>query len=277
MYGMSIFRGRNSEKKLDDDSSRFAKVSELRDALGPLNGRTLQYCNEACLKRYLEARNWNVDKAKKMLEESIKWRATYKPEEIRWHEVAQVGETGLISKANFQDRDGRSVLIMRPGMQKTKAGEGNLRHLVYLSENVILNLPEDKEQMTWLIDFTGWTMNTNVPISVARDIINVLQNHYPERLGEVILYNPPRIFEAFWKAVKLFVDAKTSKKMKFVYPKRKDCEEVMNSSFDIESLPVEFGGKVHLKYNHEELCREMAMEDVKTAKFWQIDPVLITA
>lgn len=60
------------------------QVNELKDALGPLSGRSLQYCSEACLKRYLEARNWNVDKSKKMLEETLRWRSTYKPEEIRW-------------------------------------------------------------------------------------------------------------------------------------------------------------------------------------------------
>jgi len=60
------------------------QVCELRAALGPLSGRSLQFCTDSCLRRYLEARNWNVDKAKKMLEETIKWRATFKPEEIRW-------------------------------------------------------------------------------------------------------------------------------------------------------------------------------------------------
>ena len=60
------------------------QVAELRAAIGPLSGRRLKYCTHACLRRYLEARNWNVDKAKKMLEESLKWRSTYKPEEIRW-------------------------------------------------------------------------------------------------------------------------------------------------------------------------------------------------
>jgi len=59
-------------------------VNELRAALGPLAGRRSLYCTDACLRRYLEARNWNVDKGKKMLEETLKWRATYKPEEIRW-------------------------------------------------------------------------------------------------------------------------------------------------------------------------------------------------
>lgn len=62
----------------------YIQVAELREALGPLSGRQLKYCTDACLRRYLEARNWNVDKSKKMLEETLKWRSTYKPEEIRW-------------------------------------------------------------------------------------------------------------------------------------------------------------------------------------------------
>ena len=33
------------------------------------------------------------------------------------HEVAHEGETGKVSRANFRDRDGRTVLIMRPGKQ----------------------------------------------------------------------------------------------------------------------------------------------------------------
>lgn len=61
------------------------QVKDLRTSLGAtLSGRDLQYCNDACLRRYLEARNWNVDKSKKMLEESLKWRSKFKPEEIRW-------------------------------------------------------------------------------------------------------------------------------------------------------------------------------------------------
>lgn len=33
------------------------------------------------------------------------------------HEVAHESETGKVSKGNFQDRLGRTVLIMRPGKQ----------------------------------------------------------------------------------------------------------------------------------------------------------------
>lgn len=272
---MSLFRRKPAShtNQADDSSTRDPKVSNLRAALGPLSGRSLKFCTDACLRRYLEARNWNLDKTKKMLEETLKWRSTFKPEEIRWHEVAQEGETGKVSKANFHDRLGRTVLIMRPGKQNTSSPEGNIRHLVYLMENAILNLPEGQEKMSWLIDFNGWSLNTNIPIKTARGIIYILQNHYPERLALVVLYSPPRFFEAFWKVVKYFIDTKTFEKIKFVYPNNKDSVELMKTFFDAENLPIEFGGKATLNYDHEEFSSLMAQDDVKTAKFWGFDDV----
>lgn len=247
------------------------KVNELKDAIGPQSGRNLQFCTNACFRRYLEARNWNVEKSKKMLEETLKWRSTFKPEEIRWNEVAIEGETGKIYRANFHDRNGRSVLILRPGMQNTTSLDNQMRHLVYLLENAILNLPEGQEQMSWLIDFTGWSITNNVPIKSARETINILQNHYPERLAIAFLYNPPRIFEAFWKIVKYFLDAKTFQKVKFVYPKNKDSVELMRTYFDEQNLPKEFGGKALLNYNYEEFSKMMTQDDVKSAALWGLD------
>lgn len=62
----------------------FWQINELRDAIGPLSGRSLQYCTDACLRRYLEARNGNIDKSKKMMQETLMWRLAFKPDEIRW-------------------------------------------------------------------------------------------------------------------------------------------------------------------------------------------------
>ncbi|XP_009788163.1 uncharacterized protein [Nicotiana sylvestris] len=266
-----MFRRKNHSNVEQEGEEKQHKVKELRASLGPLSGRNLQYCTDACLRRYLEARNWSVDKSRKMLEETLKWRSSFKPEEIRWHEVAIEGETGKVYKANFHDRYGRTVLILRPGKQNTSALDNQMKHLVYLIENAILNLPEGQEQMAWLIDFTGWSITNNVPIKSARETINILQNHYPERLAVAFLYNPPRIFEAFWKIVKYFMDPKTFQKVKFVYPKNKDSVELMKSFFDVDNLPTEFGGSATLNYDHEEFSRQMAQDDVKAAKFWGFD------
>ncbi|KAB2623935.1 random slug protein 5-like [Pyrus ussuriensis x Pyrus communis] len=131
-----------SHQQENDPLNHDAKINELKAAIGPLSGRSLQFCTDACFRRYLEARNRNLDKAKKMSEETLKWRSTYKPEEIRWREVACEGETGKVYRASFRDRSGRTVLILRPGilmllemLQNTVSIDNQMRHLVYLMKH----------------------------------------------------------------------------------------------------------------------------------------------
>ncbi|KAL0907208.1 hypothetical protein M5K25_025762 [Dendrobium thyrsiflorum] len=261
-------RKQHSHTEENDGTHQEAKINELKSAIGPISGRSKQFCSDACFRRYLVARSWNVDKSKKMLEDTLNWRAVYKPEEIRWPEVAMEGETGKIYRATFQDKDGRTVLVLRPGKQNTSSHDNQLRHLIYLLENAILNLPEGQEQMVWLIDFGGWSLSNSVPIKMARETAHVLQNHYPERLAVAFLYNPPRIFETFWKVVKYFLDPTTFQKVKFVYPKNKESIEIMHKHFDENILPKEFGGRSEAHYDYEEFSRLMAKDDLKSIKAW---------
>jgi hypothetical protein len=82
--------------------------------------------------------------------------------------------------------------------QNTTSATGQIKYLVYSLEKAIMNLTEDQEKMVWLTDFQSWTLGST-PLKVTRETVNVLQDCYPERLGLAILYNPPRIFESFWK------------------------------------------------------------------------------
>lgn len=81
--------------------------------------------------------------------------------------------------------------------QNTNAVNEQILYLVYCMENAILNLNPDQEQMVWLISFQRWN-SSNISLKVTRETAKVLQNHYPERLGLGILYDPPKIFESFW-------------------------------------------------------------------------------
>ncbi|KAF0910361.1 hypothetical protein E2562_001539 [Oryza meyeriana var. granulata] len=269
---MFSFRKKHASRfNADDIEQQEAKIQELRAALGPLSSSGEKYCTEACLRRYLEARNWNVDKSRKMLEETLKWRAAYRPQDIRWPEISVESETGKMYRASFVDREGRTVVIMRPAKQNTSSHEGQIRFLVYTLENAILSLPEDQEKMVWLIDFTGWTLANATPIKTARESANILQNHYPERLAIGILFNPPKVFEAFWKVVKHFLDPKSIQKVNFVYLKNEESMKIMHRYIDPEVLPIEFGGKNNVVYNHEEYSKLMMKDDIKMASFWASD------
>lgn len=247
------------------------KINELKAAIGHLSGRNLKFCTDQCLSRYLRARNWNVAKSKSMLEESLKWRTAYKPEEIRWLEVEHEGETGKAYRGTFKDREGRTVLVMRPAKQNTSSPDNQLRHLVYLLENAILNLPEGQEQMVWLIDFTGWSLSNAVSMKISKETLNILQNHYPERLGAAYVFNPPRIFEAFWKVIKVFVDPTTYQKIHFIYPKKTESMNLMEKHFDFDVLPADFGGKDKMEYDHKKYSALMMEDDVKLAALWGLD------
>lgn len=56
----------------------------MKRLIGPQSGKLALYCSDASISRYLRGRNWNVNKAVKMLKATLKWRMEYKPEEIRW-------------------------------------------------------------------------------------------------------------------------------------------------------------------------------------------------
>lgn len=68
--------------------------------------------------------------------------------------------------------------------------------------------------------------------------------------------------------VQYFLDPKTFQKVKFVYPKNKESVELMKSYFDVDNLPIEFGGKATMKYDHEAFSKLMVQDDVKGAKYW---------
>ncbi|XXG61243.1 hypothetical protein AAC387_Pa04g2950 [Persea americana] len=243
------------------------KIKEIRRSLGQLSDKLSIYCSDASISRYLRARNGNVKKATKMLKETLKWRFEYKPEEIRWEEVAHEAETGKIYRSNYIDKFGRTVLVMRPGCQNTKSTKGQIRYLVYCMENAILNLPSEQEQMVWLIDFQGFNMS-NISVKVTRETAHVLQDHYPERLGLAILYNPPKFFESFWTVVKPFLEPKTYKKVKFVYSDDLGTKKIMEDLFDMEKLESAFGGLNQTGFNINDYAERMREDDKRMPLFW---------
>ncbi|KAE8728300.1 dnaJ-like protein subfamily B member 1-like [Hibiscus syriacus] len=256
----------SSEKSLPYEEQQ-AKITEMRKFIGPLPEKLAIYCSDAAITRYLRARNWNVKKASKMLKETLKWRAEYKPEEIHWEEVAHEAETGKIYISNYIDKHGRTVLVMRPSCQNSKSTKGQIRYLVYCMENAILNLPADQEQMVWLIDFNGFNLS-HISVKVTRETAHVLQEHYPERLGVAILYNPPKFFEPFWTLVKPFLEPKTQNKVKFVYSVDLNTKKIMEDLFDMEKLESAFGGNDYSGFNINKYAERMREDDKRIHAFW---------
>ncbi|CAL5386094.1 unnamed protein product [Camellia sinensis] len=243
------------------------KIDEVRRLVGPLPDKLSIYCSDASISRYLKARNWNVKKATKMLKDTLKWRLEYKPEEIRWDEVAREAETGKIYRSKYADKHGRPVLVMRPSCQNSKSTKAQIRYLVYCMENAIMNLPQHQEEMVWLIDFHGYNLS-NISVMSTRETAHVLQDYYPERLGVAILYNPPKFFEPFWTLVKPFLEQKTANKVKFVYSGDPNSMKIVEDLFDMDQLESAFSGKDNAGFDINKYAERMGEEDKRMQSFW---------
>ncbi|CAI5958811.1 unnamed protein product [Closterium sp. NIES-65] len=276
------------EKPVDTPEEQEAKVTArygqdqvkaLREAIGPLAGRAKLFCTDACLRRYLRARGWNVAKAEKMLRDTLRWRHVYRPEEITWEDVAEEAATGKVYRTEFLDKQGRAVIVMSAGRQNTAGHAGQVRHLVYALENAINHLPAGTahSRMVWFIDFRGWTLRKAPPLKTSREVLSILQNHYPERLGQAVVYDPPPVFETFWKMIRPFVDPTTFKKILFVYPNKPATIAQLEEIFDLEHLDQGFGGRSTWAFELPVYSQAMRADDARAQAFWGIPASVIAS
>lgn len=206
------------------------------------------FCTRSCCIRYLRARSWNVPKATKMLKETLAWRTSYKPEQIRWEDVAAEAADGKMWVLEHPDKEGRPVVLMRPRNDTSHNNEARIRHLVYTLEQASRLADEwgtGDGKMAWLVDFVGYTRKNAPPIRVALHTLHVLQNHYPERLGKAVSYIPPLIFDLMWRAVSPFIDPVTHKKLVFLNKKAAAAGHLADH-FDLQHLDDTLGGAVPL-------------------------------
>lgn len=75
--------------------------------------------------------------------------------------------------------------------------------------------------------------------------MNILQSHYPERLGRAVIINVPFWLNAFYKMINPFIDPVTREKMRF------NPKVTQEGLFTAENVWKEFGGDVEFKYDHE--------------------------
>ena len=90
---------------------------------------------------------------------------------------------------NGFDKHGRPIIYLRPGRENTKAGPGQVRHVVFYFESAIRLMPEGTESIIVLIDFHGASARTSPGVGIAKEFMHVLSSHYPEQLGLALVVN----------------------------------------------------------------------------------------
>lgn len=161
-----------------------------KDKSGPLQDREKAWLTKECLLRYLRATKWNVDDAAKRLQSTLSWRREYGLDDFTPDYISPEQETGKQIIVGF-DKQGRPCQYLNPGRQNTDASPRQIQHLFYMVERVTDMMPAGVEMLSLMINFkpSKHRQNTSVPISMAREVLHILQNHYPERLGKALIIN----------------------------------------------------------------------------------------
>lgn len=89
------------------------------------------------------------------------------------------------------DINARPCQYLNPGLQNTKPSPRQVQHLVYMVERTIDLMVPGQENLALLINFksSGSRTNTAPPVSQGREVLNILQTHYPERMGRALIIN----------------------------------------------------------------------------------------
>jgi hypothetical protein len=176
------------------------------------------WANEAVATRYLRARNHSHSAALKMLCRTVEWRAASKPQEARCPRCCKNPTAHSMRWVGF-DAIGRPVCYssFEHALDRWNA-ESNQLHVTHLLESMSARLQQlgrPLEKWVLFVDFKGFALADNNPIT-GQKVISLLQGHYPERLGLVLLYDAPWLFSACWKGFKLVMDERTTKKIRFL-------------------------------------------------------------
>lgn len=157
---------------------------------GPLTDSERMWLTRECLLRYLRATKWNQKDAEKRLLATLTWRREYGVEELTAEHISPENETGKQIILGY-DKEGRVCHYLNPGRQNTDVSPRQVQHLVFMVERVITLMPAQQETLALLINFkTSKSRSNTAPgIGQGREVLNILQTHYPERLGKALIIN----------------------------------------------------------------------------------------
>lgn len=213
--------------------------------------------------RHYRAEKGDIDKAISAIKHTLKWRNEFQVDKIvaaleddakgisnennDGEDFAAIlrkeNETGKIYVRGY-DKDGRALMYMRPGRENTLHENNNMRHLVFQIEKAVACSEKNGHgKICLVIDYDGFSMSNTPSMSASKRTLQILQQHFCERMYRVYICNPPFVFRSFYAMIKPFVDPVT---------KQKVCWCVGKKGFD--QLVDEVGGPEKAAMQLEKCC-----------------------
>ena len=184
------------------------------DALTP---RDKEFLTRPTIMRYSTARDADFKDALKNLKATLEWRVTNVPEKLSCPNCPSDPFSHCFYCIGI-DNLKRVVIYANAAKAKINEKEGAVQHMCHTLEHAWRSTDELglHPQWVWLVDFKGFSMWNAMQSSTSSATITTFSTHMPERMGLVILINPPSIFDILFRAMRPFIDARTMGKINIV-------------------------------------------------------------
>ncbi|NP_001313467.1 uncharacterized protein LOC100279446 [Zea mays] len=191
------------------DAKEREKIEAVRKLLckqAPLSAKQAQYCNDACLERFLRSRGDSVKKAAKHLRTVLSWRESVGADHIMADEFSAELADGVAFVSGHDD-DGRPVVVFRikQDYPKFHSQKSFVRLLVFTLEVAVACMSRFVDQFVVLFD-ASFFRSASAFLNLLMGTLKIVADYYPGRLHRAFVIDPPSLFSVLWKGVRPFVE-----------------------------------------------------------------------
>ncbi|GMH03682.1 hypothetical protein Nepgr_005521 [Nepenthes gracilis] len=243
--------GRRPEEHADRQSDEAREEGERLRAMRAFvesHDPSSKEVEDSVLRRFLRARDLQVEMGGGLLLKYLKWRREFLPNGgvVESEILNDIGH----NKAFIQgfDKHARPIAVVFGARHfPNKHLDEFRRFIVCLFDKLCARIPAGQEKFVVIADLQGWGYS-NMDIRGYLGIFSILQDFYPERLGRLFMIHVPRLFATAWKIVYPFIDTKTRTKIIFVESRM--LKSTLLEEIDEDQLPEIYGGRQPLVPMH---------------------------
>ena len=217
------------------------------------------------LLRFLRARKWDPAQAMAMIVADLEWRKEDERMGLRWETASEVLEDVDLNKLytfyptwiQGHCKQYRPVSYRQFGkfevwnVLELTTFEKLLQFHVWEMEQLIRYMHDNSkktgcniETFVVIVDVAGWSLKltTGDAFALAKAMANTDSDHYPERLGTMLLINAPGVLSFAWRIIQTFLDDVQKAKIKIMGADPKEWQPVLFDLIDRDQVPQIYGG-----------------------------------
>lgn len=247
-------------------SEQLRAVNELIELI---EGKSLNFNHDdenefLKLLRFLRARKFNVQQAFKMVEEDVRWRHEENRVKLRFETAEEVLGCDLTQIFKYFptwiqgfDKQKRPVSYRKFGqfeiwnVLKLTSMQQLIRFHAWETEQALNKMyrysketDNNIETFVLVIDASGWNLGlaTSDAFTFIKGMALTDSDHYPERLGTMIIINAPSVLAIAYRVIQGFLDDVQKEKIKIFSTNRNEWQEVLYNHIDKDQIPIQYGG-----------------------------------